>query len=135
MIYLPLAVILFTFLQMKAPFILSFYRLGLGIGMRPINQPQQIIMPHCWELASPTVDANHSIPTLTYVRGLGVPLVTTFNSSVYRRGAANTARRLLFMVHRPLPDRLKSNVYPMVLCYSAAKPGVCNGSQLPGTEN
>ncbi len=44
-------------------------------------------------------DTGHRIPHFADVRDLGVPLDTTFTASAHCILAANTARRLLFLVH------------------------------------
>ncbi len=43
-------------------------------------------------------DTDHRIPQVPDVRDLGVPLDMTFTTSAHCKEAANTARRLLFMV-------------------------------------
>ncbi len=50
---------------------------GPGRGMGPTNQHQQMFMPHCWEPPS-LFSTKFQIPQVTDVRGLGVPLDTTF---------------------------------------------------------
>ncbi len=81
-----------------------------GREVGPTNQPQEMLMPHCWEPLPPlspsfsATVANHKIPTVTYVRDLGVPLDTIFTSSVHCREVANIARRLLFMVRRSFSE-------------------------------
>ncbi len=36
-------------IPIKPPSLVSFFRLGLGGGMEPTNEPQQTYMPHSWE--------------------------------------------------------------------------------------
>ncbi len=76
-------------------------------------------------------DANHLISNVTGASGLGVPLETTFTSSVHCREAANTAGRLRFMVRSSFCEFSKYSV--IVLCHCAITPGVWNGSQRPST--
>ncbi len=40
-------------IRIKPPSLLPLFRLGLGGGMGPTNQPQEMFMPHCWESPSP----------------------------------------------------------------------------------
>ncbi len=58
-------------------------------------------------------DADHRIPQATDVRDLGVPLDTTFTASAHCREAANTARRLLFMVRRSFSELSKPALTPL----------------------
>ncbi len=60
-----------------------------------------------------TAGANHRIPQVTEVLDKGVPLDTTFTSSVYCRGAANTVRPLLFMVRRSFCELSKTAFIPL----------------------
>ncbi len=55
-------------------------------------------------LSSPffAADTDHRIPQVTDVQGLGFPLYTTFTTPAHCREAANTARRFLSMVRRPI---------------------------------
>ncbi len=85
--------------------------------MRPINQPQQMFMPHCGEPPSPFSiflrSRHHQIPQVTDVRDLGVPLNTTFSTSAHCREAANTTRRLLFMVLKSFCKLSKTAFIPL----------------------
>ncbi len=58
-------------------------------------------------------DTDHRIPQVTDIRDLGVPLGTTFTASVHCREAANTARRLLFMVRRSFSELSKTAFTPL----------------------
>ncbi len=58
-------------------------------------------------------DASQRIPQATDVRDLGVPLDTTFTSSVHYREAADTERRLLFMVRRSFCELSKAAFLPL----------------------
>ncbi len=82
--------------------------------MGPANQPQQMCMPHCWEPPSSfsAADTDHRIPQVTDVRDLGVPIDTTFAASAHCREAANTVRRLLFMVQRSFCKLSKTTFIP-----------------------
>ncbi len=40
-------------IPIKPPSLLPFFRLGLGGGMGPTNQPKFVFMPHCREPSSP----------------------------------------------------------------------------------
>ncbi len=53
-------------------------------------------------------DSDHRIPQVTNVLDLGVPLDTTFTASAHCIEAANTARRLLFMVRRSFCELSKT---------------------------
>ncbi len=85
--------------------------------MGPTDQPQQMFMPHCW--APPpypsfsAADTAHQIPQVTDVRDLELPLDTTVTGSAHCRGAANTTRRLLFMVRRSFCELAKTVFIPL----------------------
>ncbi len=59
------------------------------------------------------VDTDHRIPQVTDVRDLGVPLDTTFTASAHCIEAANTTRRLLFMVQRSFCELSKTAFTPL----------------------
>ncbi len=83
--------------------------------MGPTNQPQQMCMPHRRD-PHPTfsaADTDHRIPQVTDVRDLGVPLDTTFTASAHCIQAANTARRLLFLVRRSFCELSKTAFTPL----------------------
>ncbi len=58
-------------------------------------------------------DNGHRIPQVTDVRDLRVPLDTTFTASAHCTEAANTARRLLFMVRRSFCELSKTAFTPL----------------------
>ncbi len=58
-------------------------------------------------------DTDHRILQVTVVRDLGVPLDTTFRASAHCIEAANTARRLLFMVRRSFCKLSKTAFTPL----------------------
>ncbi len=60
-----------------------------------------------------TADTDHRIPQVTDVRDLGVPLNTTFTTSAHCIEAANTARRLLFVVQRSFCELSKTALTPL----------------------
>ncbi len=62
-----------------------------------------------------TADTDHRIPQVTDVRDLGVPLDTTFTASAHCIEAANTARRLLFLVRRSFCE-LSKTVFTQLYC-------------------
>ncbi len=56
---------------------------------------------------------DHRIPQVNDVRDLGVPLDMTFTASAHCLEAANTARRLLFMVQRCFCELSKKEFTPL----------------------
>ncbi len=58
-------------------------------------------------------DTDHRIPQVTDVRDLGVPLDITFPASAHCKEAANTARRLLYMVRRFFCELSKTAFTPL----------------------
>ncbi len=65
-------------------------------------------------------DANHQIRAVTNVRDLGIPLDTNLTSTVHCREAADTARRLLFVVLRSVSGLSMSAFIP--LCCAILRP-------------
>ncbi len=62
-------------------------------------------------------DANHSIPAVICVGGLGVIFDATINSSLQCRDAANTAGWVLVMVHRSLSELSKQPLSHCTVSY------------------
>ncbi len=58
-------------------------------------------------------DTDHRTPQVTDVRDLGVPLDTTFTASAHCIEAANTARRLLFLIRRSFCKLSKTAFTPI----------------------
>ncbi len=61
----------------------------------------------------PAADTDHQIAPVTNVGDLGVPLDTTFTASAHCIEAANTARRLLFLVRRSFCELSKTAFTPL----------------------
>ncbi len=100
----------------------TFFRLGL-VGKKwdlPINPNKCVCLTvGNLPLLSPSfsvAETDHHIPHVTDVRDLGVPLDTTFATSAHCIEAANTARRLLFLVRRSFCELSKTAFAPL---YSA----------------
>ncbi len=62
-------------------------------------------------------DTDHLIPQVTDVRGLVVPLDTTFTASAHCREVANTAERLLPLVRRPFCELSKTTFTPLYCAF------------------
>ncbi len=90
------------------------FRLGLGGGIGPTNQPKQVFMIHCCEPPFPFPVSFSATNSSGHRRPRPGPLPnTTFTSSVYCREAVNTTRRLLCIVCRFFSDISKTTFNPL----------------------